>query len=124
MGRKKKEPVQGNQAPAQGNQAPVETKEVNGQVVQGKEGSMIAAAEVIVDPDKETMVKDAQEWAIECGFRGEFRIDGPNLERFPRYGHGYVFTIRELQGKQRMATAKYTKDGMRSFWQMDGMITG
>jgi hypothetical protein len=32
--------------------------------------------------------------------------------------------VREEGGKQRMATLRYTNDWKRSFWQMEGMITG
>jgi hypothetical protein len=77
-----------------------------------------------VEPDKAVMSKDVQTWASEAGLRGPFRLDGPTVEKFPRHGHGYTFQVRELSGKQRMATARYTYDGNRSFWQQDGMVTG
>jgi hypothetical protein len=77
-----------------------------------------------VEPVVREILKDAEEWGTECGLKGSLRMDGPHVEKHPRCGHGYVLNIRELDGKQRMATAKYTQDGKRSFWQMDGMITG
>lgn len=78
----------------------------------------------VMEPDKELLTADADAWCRECGFSGQFRIEGPNVEKFPRFGYGYVVMVRELEGKQRLATAKYTNDNKRAFWQLDGLITG
>jgi len=100
-----------------------------------KEKPVIAAAAAVVDTiihrvpeeippvDLDTLRKDAQTWAQECGL-GLVRVDGPDRENFPKHGFGYVFQIAEISGKQRRATARYTCYGLRNFWSMDSLVTG
>lgn len=78
----------------------------------------------LVEIDQQEIIKDAEEWATVNGLKGPFRLDGPDRQDFPKRGYGYVVQVREQGGKQRMVTLRYTNDGKRSFWQMDGMITG
>lgn len=80
-------------------------------------------AEEIPVVDLVALTKEAAAWAEECGIKSPL-VTGPTREDFPRYGFGYSFTIREGVGKGRMATARYTSRGERSFWTMDGIVTG
>lgn len=73
--------------------------------------------------DPIALQKDAEKWAEECGLR-KVIANGPSREDYPRYGFGFVFQIRETSGKERMATARYTCRGERSFWTLDGAVTG
>lgn len=76
----------------------------------------------IVDP--EILKVKALEWAIECGFAGEIVASDPEREDFPKWGYGYVVMVHEKAGKKRRGSARFTHEGVRNFWQMDGMITG
>jgi len=73
--------------------------------------------------DPALLKKDVEKWAQECGL-GNIRADGPNREDYPYYGFGYSFQIQEIAGKQRKASARYTSSGQRSFWTIDGIVTG
>ena len=74
--------------------------------------------------DAEGMARDAKKWAVESGLRDPVDVSEPEKVEYPRRGYGYVFSVREREGKQRMATARYTKGGSRSFWSMDSLVTG
>lgn len=118
MGKKKKEPIP-LVIPINGNGTAKAESKTEDKLVQ----TLLTEAPVLqVDPEE--LRKDAEALAHECGFSGALRVDGPEIEKFPRTGYGLVFMVRELTGKQRMATAKYTKEGRRAFWMMDGVITG
>lgn len=67
---------------------------------------------------------NAIEWAKECGLKSPFTVGGPERVNYPRYGHGYVVTIREDTGKQRQGSARFTSDGAQSYWCLDGIVTG
>lgn len=73
--------------------------------------------------DPVALRKDAQDWATECGL-GPVRANGPTREDYPRYGFGYSFQIQEISGKERKASARYTCRGERSYWTIDGIVTG
>jgi len=97
-----------------------------------KEAPVIApAAQVVAERTEEltppidhvALRQDVEKWATDCGL-GKVTVSGPQREDFPRHGFGYVFQVREISGKERMATARYTSLGKRSFWTLDGMITG
>ena len=66
----------------------------------------------------------AIEWAKECGLKPPFTVNGPERVNYPREGHGYVVSIREDTGKQRLATARFTSAGAPSYWSLDGLVTG
>ena len=68
---------------------------------------------------------NAQKWAEECGLKN-VAVSQATREEYNRYGYGFIFAIRGQSGtgKDRMATARYTYKGERSFWSMDGMVTG
>lgn len=72
----------------------------------------------------ELLKKDAESWATECGLKAPLDIDGPNTETFRGHGRGYVFTIQEKGGKERLGTARYDVRGARSYWSLDGVVTG
>lgn len=67
---------------------------------------------------------DAMVWAIECGFTGTLFVNGPERVDYPREGYGYCVTIKEQDGKQRLGSARYTSSGVRSYWSIDGIVTG
>jgi hypothetical protein len=71
----------------------------------------------------EKLKKDAEAWAIECGLP-KVLVHEPVREDYPRYGFGYVMHVMEVAGKGRKATARYTCKGERSYWTIDGMVTG
>lgn len=73
--------------------------------------------------DPLTLQKDVEKWAGECGL-GKIRAAGPTREDYPRFGYGYSFQIQEISGKERKASARYTCLGQRSFWTIDGIVTG
>lgn len=73
--------------------------------------------------DPVALRQDAETWARECGL-GKVVASGPTREDYPRYGFGYTFSIMEVGGKDRKATARYTCEGKRNFWTIDGMVTG
>lgn len=74
-----------------------------------------------IDPD--ILKTDVEKWAQECGL-GKVNAIGPTREDYPYYGFGYSFHIQEISGKQRKASARYTSQGLRSFWTIDGIVTG
>lgn len=64
------------------------------------------------------------EWAEECGLRPPFSVSGPDRIDYPRHGHGYVVTVQEKTGKCRLGSARFTSEGVRSYWSLDTLITG
>lgn len=78
--------------------------------------------EVIVSLD--AVREDGIKWAMECGLKPPFLVSGPEREDFPKHGHGYTMTISEQQGKGRLGSARYTHQGKRSYWSIDGIVTG
>jgi hypothetical protein len=72
----------------------------------------------------EKVREDGIEWAKECGLKPPFTVDGPERVNYPRYGHGYVMTIREDMGKRRLGSARFTSNGAPSYWSLDGIVTG
>lgn len=73
--------------------------------------------------DSLVLQQDVEKWAQECGL-GKIRAAGPTREDYPRFGFGYSFQIQEISGKERKASARYTCRGERSFWTIDGIVTG
>jgi hypothetical protein len=72
----------------------------------------------------EKVRSDAIEGAKECGLRPPFLVDGPERMNDPRDGHGDVLTIKEEAGKQRLGPARFNSDGARTYWSLDGIVTG
>jgi hypothetical protein len=70
--------------------------------------------------EKHALVRDVKAWTAECGLMGELDISEPTVVVYPVRGHGYAVTLREADGKKRMATARYTSTRERSYWSMDG----
>lgn len=68
--------------------------------------------------------KDVMSWAKDCGMKDPLYCEGPTKENFPQRGYGFVFIVQEKVGKQKMATARYDARGRRSYWSMDGIVTG
>lgn len=83
-----------------------------------------AAAPSVPPPDPGSLLRDAAEWATECGFKSPFTLTGPEETLFPRHGHGYVVTVHETSGRNRMGTARFNAEGRRAMWTMDGAYTG
>lgn len=81
-------------------------------------------AATYVDPPLGTVKEDARRWAEECGFKGTLALDEATRNEFPKQGHGYAVIVREMEGKQRLATARYDSNGRRTYWSMDGIVTG
>jgi hypothetical protein len=71
-------------------------------------------------PEPQAILLDAIEWAKECGLRGSIHADGPTRVDFPQRGHGYWVQLRERTGQQQMGTARFTADGRRAMWTLDG----
>lgn len=72
------------------------------------------------EPPLEVIRARALSWAQENGLQGEVDAQGPERVNYPIHGHGYVVTLRERNGKQRLATARFDAAGNPSFWSMDG----
>ncbi len=67
---------------------------------------------------------DAIQWAKQCGLKPPFTVNGPERVAFPREGHGYVVTLREETGKQRLGSARFNSKGASTHWSLDGIVTG
>jgi len=67
---------------------------------------------------------DAILWAQECGLKPPFTVNGPERVAFPKEGHGYVVTIKEETGKQRLGSARFNSNGAPSYWSLDGIEAG
>lgn len=72
------------------------------------------------EPRYDVIRDRAISWARENGLQGEIDVQGPERVNYPVRGHGYVVTLRERDGKQRLATARFDHAGTPSFWTMDG----
>lgn len=89
-----------------------------------KKEEQMVLTQTYVELDMVKLKEDARQWAVECGLKEPFVIDEPVKEPFPKFGHGYSIRINEMKGKERMATARYTHAGKRSYWSVDGLVTG
>jgi hypothetical protein len=89
-----------------------------------KQEEPMTLATTYVEPDMKALKEDAQKWALECGLRAPLRANEPIREQFPKHGHGYSIVLNEVRGKERMATARYTHDGKRNFWTIEGVPAG
>jgi hypothetical protein len=58
-------------------------------------------------------------YAIENGLKGKLRVGEPKRVDYPRHGFGYQVVIQEDDGQGRMATAKFTAEGLPAMWSMD-----
>ena len=67
---------------------------------------------------------EGKKWAEECGLRPPFMLTGPDRVDYPRYGYGYSMTVKEETGKGRLGTARFNQFGERSYWSIDGIVTG
>lgn len=120
MGRKKKV-VEEQKAMTQMPLAPA-TPEVKAPEVEAPPSNVVTAPEIPVSLD--AIRDDAVAWAVECGFKGDFMVNGPDRVDYPQSGYGYVVVIKEQTGKQRMGSARFTSAGVRSYWSIDGIVTG
>ena len=76
---------------------------------------------------KEFMEKiraDAIRWARECGLSPPFTVSGPERVDYPREGHGYVVTLEEREGRERLGSARFNSTGATTYWSLDGIVTG
>lgn len=100
-----------------------------------KEKTMIKALEVPASLAKTPLLeippippgvleRDAELWAKECGLKDQVRVNPAVREDYPRHGFGYTLMIQEQAGKRRMGTARYNSKGERSYWSVDGIVTG
>jgi hypothetical protein len=78
------------------------------------------ATPAVDGPRLELIRERALSWARENGLKGELDAQGPERVNYPVWGHGYVVTLRERDGQQRLATARFDHEGNPSFWTMDG----
>ena len=63
-------------------------------------------------------------WAKECGLKPPFIVSGPERVDYPKKGHGYVVTIKEETGRQRLGSARFNSNGAPTYWSLDGIVTG
>jgi hypothetical protein len=75
---------------------------------------------LLAETDLTAVLAAALDWSAECGLKGDIDAQGPERENYPREGHGWVVTLRERTGERRLATARFTSDGRRSMWTVDG----
>jgi len=75
------------------------------------------------EPIPETLMEDAVRWAIDSKLASPLDVSRPERIDYPVSGHGYSIVIREQEGKQRLATAKFNADGSRALWTMDNAGT-
>lgn len=68
--------------------------------------------------------ESADKWARECGFEGPLDVSTPTQLFYPVRGYGFLVTIREREGRGRLATAHFTAEGKPSMWTRDGMLGG
>lgn len=76
-----------------------------------------------------TLKEDAIRWASECGLRPPFQVSGPDRVLYPEKGHGYIVTMNEIgrpkpEARCRIGTARYTSEGRRGMWTIDGTPSG
>lgn len=67
---------------------------------------------------------EAIEWAKGCGLKPPFTVNGPERVDYRKEGHGYVVTIEEETGKQRLGSARFNSNGTPTYWCLDGIVTG
>ena len=60
----------------------------------------------------------ARKWAAANGFQGDLNAEWA-LVRYPVDGHGFVVTLTERTGQQRIATASFDQAGNPRMWTMD-----
>lgn len=108
MGRKKKAP-----APA----APEEPKREEDMMIETPR-----PAAFVFPEQMEEIRENAREWAVECGLQGELNVAEAVIVEYPRTGYGFSVQVQEKAGKCRMATARFTSEGLRSYWSMDGKV--
>lgn len=75
-------------------------------------------------PDFDELLKSAREWAVECGLKPPFTMNGPEEVPCRLYGRNYVVTVHEDGGKNRMGTARFNSEGRRAMWTIDGTYAG
>lgn len=73
------------------------------------------------------LLRRAEEWAVECGLRGPFRLGIPEKVAYPQYGFGYVVLVTEENphkpgAKVRMGSARFNEKGERTMWTLDGSV--
>lgn len=83
-------------------------------------GEMTIEIPISLDKVREEGIR----WAEECGFKQPFNVQGPDRVNYPRYGYGYQMTVKETMGKGRLGSARFTSSGVRSYWSIDGIVTG
>ena len=103
-----------------------------------KEATVQAAPDLVAPPPQNGQAKAPEETpaflamvkaravdvAKECGLREPFLLGGPDRVDYPVRGHGYVVTVKEQAGKQRMGTARFNSEGEHRYWSQDTLITG
>ena len=83
-------------------------------------GHAAPAEPEIAPPDPKALTADAISWAKECGLRDEVHADAPTRIDYPQRGHGYVVVVHERAGRGQMGVARFTADGRRGMWTLDG----
>ena len=58
------------------------------------------------------------------GLKPPFTVNGPDRVSYPKAGHGYVLTVQEDAGKQRLGSARFNSKGDPTYWSLDGIVTG
>ena len=74
-----------------------------------------------------SLLKSAEEWAVECGLRGPFTFTGPEKVAYPQYGFGYAVKVSEKEpakpgAKIKMGSAMFNEKGERAMWTLDGSV--
>jgi hypothetical protein len=82
-------------------------------------------AEEVESPEfLEKIRADAIRWAKDCGLSPPFTVGGPERVSYPRSGYGYVVTLKEEKGKERLGSARFNSSGAPTYWSVDGIVTG
>lgn len=83
-------------------------------------GNGHAVPPLLFEPSPPADILDrAKQWAAENGLRGDLTADWATV-RYPIEGHGFVVTLRERTGEQRIATARFDQAGNPQMWTLDG----
>lgn len=74
-----------------------------------------------------SLLKSAEEWAVECGLCGPLHLGVPEKVEYPRFGFGYVVLVTEKDphkpgAKVRMGSARFNEKGERTMWTLDGSV--